>query len=104
VHYFFKSYSGTHALSSILLDTGEDYPDDAPTYQKAVHPTEMVICQILYIWKLFRIITHFSLTKHIAWNLHPKFTIVFMGKLLSTHIISMNASNIRATIVIIRED
>lgn len=49
MHYFFKSYSGTHALSSILLDTGEDYPDDAPTYQKAVHPTEMVICQILYI-------------------------------------------------------
>jgi len=48
--------------------------------------------------------THFSLTKHIAWNHHPKFVIVFMGKLLSTHIISMNASNIRAKIVIIGED
>jgi len=44
-----------------------------------------------------RVNIHFSLTKHIAWDHHPKFIIVFTGKLLSTHITSMNASNFGAT-------
>jgi len=35
---FFRSSSGTRALSPVLLDTGDDDSDDTPTVQQEVPP------------------------------------------------------------------
>jgi hypothetical protein len=35
---FFRSFSGTHALPPVLLDTGDDDSDDMSTVQEEVPP------------------------------------------------------------------
>jgi hypothetical protein len=41
---FFKSSSGPRALPSVLLDIGDDNPDDSATVLEEVSPPYIVIC------------------------------------------------------------
>jgi hypothetical protein len=92
--HFLKSSSRTRASPSVLLDTGYYGPDDTPAFREKVGASYLNCHLFVGLPDLKKKCitknTFFSPSKHFDWKHTPQLNFVFMGKYVSSYVISTN--------------
>jgi len=73
----------THASPPVMLDVGDDNSDDLPTVEWEVLFPYIFVCHAVLFVNF-----SFPWSKYIVWDYSPHFNITFVGKSMSTFVIS----------------